>query len=159
MRRRDSGVTLVEIAAAVTMLGIVVALLVPTFVRSSRLEKVLACQGHFRTLHQADQKAPAPDARQVGGLYWMRLATAKPPLVEPDVLLCPLVEEKAACHYLGPIADPATLDAKHPIGSDSDRNHSDDGKQGGNVLLKSGEVVTDHSGIWAAAVRQGKCRP
>jgi len=55
--------------------------------------------------------------------------------------------------------DPAKLDAKDPIGCDMPQSHSEDGGQGGNVLLKSGEVVTDHTGIWAGATRSGKCRP
>ena len=44
-------------------------------------------------------------------------------------------------------------------GCDLERNHSDDAKKGGNILLKNGEVRTDHMGIWSTAIRSGKCRP
>jgi hypothetical protein len=54
---------------------------------------------------------------------------------------------------------PAKLDAKDPIGCDQPLSHSENGGQGGNILLKSGEVVTDHTGIWFGAARSGKCRP
>jgi len=114
MSRRDAGITLVEVAAAVTLLGIVVALIVPSIARSSRFQKVLAC---------------------VTGAGTRR------------------------CHYLGPVAEPFKLEAKDPLGCDLEDNHSDDGKEGGNVLLKSGEVVTDRTGLWNSAARQGKCRP
>ena len=63
------------------------------------------------------------------------------------------------CHYYGPAGDLSKYDDKDPIGCDMERNHSDDGKQGGNVLLRSGAVTTDHTGIWGTAMRSGKCRP
>ena len=40
----ERGITLVEIAAAVTIVGILVALLLPAWVCSSRFQKVLACE-------------------------------------------------------------------------------------------------------------------
>lgn len=159
MRRRGAGITLVEITAAVTLLGIVIALLIPAVSRGNRIEKVLACQGNLRAMHQAQLQAPAPGPKQLGSVYWLRLAETKPPLLSADRLHCPLVEDPAPCDYFGPGADPAALQPKDALGCDNPRNHSDDGKQGGNVLLKSGEVLTDHTAIWAGAARQGKCRP
>lgn len=159
--RRNAGVTIVEVAAAVTIVGIIIAILIPIWNRSARFEKVLACQGNLRTLHQASQKAPAPRAEEFGSAYWVRLTKASPPLVEESALRCPLFHgpDAPACQYLGPSQHPEKIDPKDPLGCDLERNHSDDGKQGGNVLLKSGEVVTDHTGIWGGATRQGKCRP
>ena len=161
MRRRDAGITIVEVAAAITIVGIIVALLVPAWMRSARFEKVLACQGNLRTLHQAASKAPAPGADELGRAYWVRLTKTSPPLVSAETLRCPLVHhpEAPACQYFGPTSDPAKFDAKDPIGCDMPPNHSEDGGQGGNILLKSGEVVTDHTGIWLGATRSGKCRP
>lgn len=159
MRRRDAGITIVEVTAAITIVGIVIALLVPAWVRSARFDKVLGCQGNLRTLHQAKAAPPGPD--EFGGAYWVRLTKTSPPLVAADALRCPLFQlpDAPACQYLGPAADPSKLDAKDPLGSDLEHNHSSDGKQGGNVLLNSGEVVTDHTGIWGGATRSGKCRP
>jgi hypothetical protein len=159
MRRRDAGITLVEVTAALTLVAVVVALIIPAVSRGSRIEKVIACQGHLRTMFQAQLQAPVHGPNQLGSAYWTRLAEAKPPLLAPEVLHCPVVEKSAPCDYLGPSFDPATLKDKDQLGCDSGFNHSDDGKQGGNVLLKSGEVLTDHTAIWAGAARQGKCRP
>jgi hypothetical protein len=161
MRRRDAGITIVEVAAAVTLVGIVLALLLPAWVRSARFEKVLACQENLRALHHASSTAPAPGADHLGSAYWVRLTKTSPPLVSEKTLRCPLVQQPEApeCQYLGPASDPAKSEAKEPIGCDATHNHSEDGGQGGNVLLKSGEVVTDHTGIWLGATRSGKCRP
>src|SRR5204863_10145011 len=76
MRRRavgERGITLVEIAAAVTIVGILVALLLPAWVCSSRFQKVLACEGHLHALYEAQVKAPAPGSKQLGSGYWARL--------------------------------------------------------------------------------------
>jgi hypothetical protein len=161
MRRRDAGITLVEVAAAITILGIVVALLVPAWHHGSRLDQVLACQGNLRALHQAQSKAPPPGARDLGSAYWVRLTKTSPPLVAAEALRCPLLRLPQApeCHYFGPPSDPAKVDGADPIGCDLPINHSDDGAQGGNILLKSGEVLTDHIGVWLGATRGGKCRP
>jgi hypothetical protein len=159
MRRRKAGVTLVEVTAGVTLLGIVVALVIPAITRSSRFQKVLECRGHLRDMHQAQAKLPAPGPKELGGAYWTRLASANPPLVSADKLRCPLYSAatSSGCDYLGPAEDPAKIGEKDPIGADAAHNHSDDGKEGGNVLLKSGEVVTDRTGIWGSAGR--RCRP
>jgi len=169
MRRQDAvlvrrslgegGITLVEVAAGVTMLGIVVALVLPAIVRSSRFQKVVECQANLHVMYQAQAKAPAPKSNQLGIAYWTRLTESTPPLSK-EALRCPVVEalDAPACMYLGPGEDPAKADAKDPIGCDLGSNHSNDGKEGGNVLLKSGEVVTDRTGIWASAIHYGKCR-
>ena len=161
MRRNDAGITIVEVAAAITILGILIALLVPALQNSSRFDQVLACQGNLRALHQAQSKAPPPETQDLGSAYWTRLTRTSPPLVTAETLRCPLLNLPQApeCHYFGPPSDPAKLDAKDPIGCDLPINHSADGAQGGNILLRSGEVVTDHTGIWLGATRAGKCRP
>ncbi|HLY75954.1 MAG TPA: hypothetical protein VKU80_17675, partial [Planctomycetota bacterium] len=84
-----------------------------------------------------------------------------PPLVTPVVLKCPFVDAPNApfCQYYGPSGEIEKLEAKDPIGSDMDQNHSEDRKQGGNLLLKSGEVVTDHTSLWASTIQMGKVRP
>lgn len=159
--RRDAGITIVEVAAAVTIVGIAIALLIPAMNRSSRYDQVLACQANLKKLHEASLKAPPPNPTELGGAYWIRLTKTTPPLVEASVLRCPLVHaaDAPACQYLGPAQHPDKIGDKEPLGSDYERNHSDDVKQGGNVLLKSGAVVTDHTGLWGGATRHGKCRP
>src|SRR6185503_18568626 len=128
MRRRDAGMTLVEVTAAITIVGIILALLIPAFARSSRINDVLACRGHLKTLYEAQLKAPAPGPKEFGRAYWERLATSTPPLVTRDALRCPLVDAPDAppCHYYGTAGDLSRYADKDPIGCDMDRNHSDD---------------------------------
>jgi hypothetical protein len=161
MRRRDAGITLVEVAAGITLVGIVVALLVPVLSHSARFQRVQECESHLHAMYAAASKAPPPGPKEIGSAYWTRLTETTPPLLSKETLRCPLVDtaDAAASHYLGPCEDPAKAGAKEPIGCDAEHNHSDDGKEGGNVLLKSGEVVTDRTGVWFSATRQNKCRP
>lgn len=161
MRPRERGITVVEVLAAITILGIVVSLLTPALLRGARHQKILVCGAHLKSLHQAQSAAPPQGPRDTGRAYWIRLTKTAPPLVSPDVLRCPFVEapEAPACQYYGPGGEVSKYEAKDPIGCDMELNHSEDGKEGGNVLLKSGEVVTDHTGVWGTATRSGKCRP
>jgi hypothetical protein len=161
MRRRDAGITLVEISAGVILVAIVVSLLTPILVRAGRLEKLQACQGHLHAMYEAQAKAPAKDVQDVGRAYWVRLTQTQPPLIDPSILKCPFVDGPDApyCQYYGPGGDVTKVIPNDPIGSDMVTNHSDDGKQGGNVLLKSGSVVTDHTGAWGRAIQDRKVIP
>ena len=159
--RGEGGITLVEVAAAVTLAGIVIALLVPALLRGARFQRVLECEGHLRTMYGAQSKAPPPGPQELGSAYWIRLTQTTPALLSKETLRCPLADsgDSAASHYMGPCEDPTKAGAKEPIGCDLEHNHSEDGREGGNVLLKSGEVLTDRSGVWFSALRQSKCRP
>jgi hypothetical protein len=161
VRQREQGITLVGVVAVITILAVVTSLLVPAMLRGSRHQKILACEAHLLALHRAQAAAPPAGPKEFGRVFWTRLTRTTPPLVAADVLRCPFVEapDAPACQYFGPGGDVAKLEAKEPIGCDLELSHSEDGKEGGNVLLKSGEVVTDHTGIWGSAVRSGKCRP
>lgn len=165
MRRREAGITLVEVTAAITVVGIVIAILVPVLSRSSRIDAVMACRGRLRTLYEAQAKASPPGPQEFGSTYWARLARATPPLVAPETLRCPVIDHHGHPHeappvsYYGPAGDVSRFGEKDPLGSDMEGNHSDDGKSGGNILLRNGEVKTDHTGIWVNALRSGKLRP
>ncbi len=161
MRRRDAGITLVEISAAVVVIVIIVAILVPVMTRAGRLERLQACQGHLRTMFDAQAKAPPSPTQETGRAYWVRLTQTQPPLLDPSALKCPFVEtpDAAFCQYYGPMVDVSKAEPKDAIGCDMPGNHSDDGKQGGNVLLKSGAIVTDHTGAWASAIGGRQCGP
>jgi|SRR5579862_8827822 len=162
MSRRDAGITLVEILAAVTVVAIAVALLVPIQARAARYKTVMECQAHLHTLYQAQAKAPPTKEQELGRVYWVRLTKLTPPLATPDVLKCPFlagVPDAPFCQYLGPGGEIDKLAPKDPIGCDFDLNHSTDRKQGGNLLLRSGEVVNDSQSLWATTIQTGKCRP
>jgi hypothetical protein len=161
MSRRETGVTLVEITAAVTILAIILALLIPVLVKAGRYDTLKKCQDHLHTLYEAQSKAPPTKTQEIGRAYWVRLTQTNPPLVTPDVLKCPFVEDPSGpfCQYYGPSGDIVKLAPQDPIGSDMDQNHSEDRRQGGNLLLKSGEVVTDHTSLWATTIQMGRVRP
>jgi type II secretory pathway pseudopilin PulG len=166
--RRRSGITLVEWMVILVMLGMVASLLVPGFVRMARQRKVEQCVSHLRALHGAqltlESQAPATPAARGKG-YWTRLTQTAPPLVTPDVLTCPLVDPRGTgeCHYLGPSGDVSKMEARDPLGCDQDTNHSENGREGGNILLKSGAIINDNTlspeALWASAVKMGKCVP
>jgi hypothetical protein len=161
MRRRDAGLTLVEVTAGVTMLGVVVALIIPAMAHSARFKKVLVCSGQLHEMAQTRAKLAASTPQELGVAYWKRLTETTPPLLSKEALHCPLADEPDAppISYLGPADDLGKYEAKDPIGCDQLSNHSDNGREGGNILLKSGEVINDRSGTWGTAVRYGKCRP
>jgi hypothetical protein len=152
-RLRERGLTLVEWLVGIVAVLMVAGLLIPAGIRAARQEKVLACKSHLRGLYQASAAA-AKESVPLGKAYWIRLNS-------PGLLRCPLVANSAAarCDYLGPSADPAGLDAKVPIGCDEPDNHGEGGREGGNVLMKSGEVHTDAFQLWGAALQEGHCRP
>ena len=166
MSRR--GVTLIEwillLVAAITLL----ALAVPAWVRAGRHERLVGCQAHLKALYAASTSPTLPkEPRALGFAYWTRLAATTPPLVSADTLRCPMVPVaiNRATDYLGPKEDPATLNAKEPIGCDIEENHGDHGKLGGMVLYKSGEVLPLHplepgavQDPWREATRN-KCGP
>ena len=159
--RRDAGITLVEIMAAATILAIVLALFIPVQARAARHEKLKTCQAHLHALYQGHSAAPQTKDQDFGRAYWVRLVKANPPLVSAENLRCPLVDESDApyCQYLGPAENLSKFDAKDPIGSDMEQNHSHDRRQGGNILLKSGEVVNDAVSLWNQSFQSGRLRP
>jgi type II secretory pathway pseudopilin PulG len=162
MSRRDRGITLVEITALVTVLAIFVTILIPALLRGRRQEKIQACQSNLKALFQAQTAHAASNPKfEPGRGYWLQLTKTSPPLVTPDLLHCPLavVPDPLGCDYFGPSSEVASRPPNDPIGCDRDTNHSDDGKQGGCILLKSGEVVVDHRGLWSGAFQIGRCKP
>jgi hypothetical protein len=148
---RCRGITLVEIAALVVVAIAMVAVLLPSLRAGSRHSDVTLCAAHLSTLHQSAQGKPD---QPLGRAYWVRLAAGQ------DVLRCPLAEHPAFpdTDYLGPARPPSGLKPDEAVGCDAPRNHSRDGKQGGNILTRSGRVVVDHTGLWADAI-QNACRP
>lgn len=141
---------LVLIASGLLLL----AILLPLRGRAVRLERVLACRDRLRTLYQAQAELPDPPPAARGRRYWTRLAETSPPRVEREILRCPLVEDPRApeCHYLGPSGDPAALEPQAPLGCDDVENHGPQGRRGGNILLKSGEIRTDDGMLWRQAL-------
>ncbi len=168
---RDRGLTLVEVLAAVVAVLMGVALLIPCFERASRHKRVEACRGRLLQLHRAmtahyaENPVSDPDRVPLGGAFWTQFTRTSPPRVGAEVLRCPLVDApgERECHYRGPGPYFGKLGEKDPLGCDEDRNHSPNAREGGNVLLRSGEVITDDNlraeegGVWGNALT--RCRP
>jgi type II secretory pathway pseudopilin PulG len=165
-RRGARGITLVEILVAVIAVLIVITLTLPAFGRIRRQERVEECAAHLWTLYEASStyygRTVETRPAKLGSAYWAALAKTTPPLVTPNVLKCPIQESEDAppVHYQGPVTDPRAMVKDDPIGCDLGWNHSDNGHEGGNILLRSGSVVNDNpshaGGLWFAA--GGSCR-
>jgi len=152
---------------AVVAIVMIAALVLPAFGRVRRQARVEACAANLHALHQAQAAhygKPGAPAPQLGAAYWGALAKTTPPLVQPETLRCPVNEDPQApaVQYLGPAADPRAMVKDDPIGCDTGANHSDTGREGGNILLRSGSVVNDNvlheGGLWGTAVGRA-CRP
>ena len=154
-QKHQAGITLVELLAAGMVVLVAGCLFIPVLAASSRSARIEDCAARLKTLYQA--AASLPSEAPVGRAYWTRLAPGK---VAPDTLRCPLADQHPLedSDYLGPAQADGKLEGEHPLGCDVPRNHSSDGRQGGNVLLRSGRVVTDHTNLWRAAI-QGDCKP
>lgn len=161
------GFTLVELLMGIVIAAVLIALLTPAIARGSRQSKVEACAANLKAMHQAHSIAtawPSVAAPELGKAYWERLLKASPPLLQPKTLICPLADPETApdLQYYGPNVDPKAMTTDDPIGCDLESNHSDHGREGGNILLRSGSVVNDNNhldvGLWGGALRRW-CRP
>jgi hypothetical protein len=141
---RESGLTLAEVFVGAMALIVVLAVLIPVGVRSSRLDALKRCVGNLQTLHRAMSADPASASAPLGSAHWTRLP------VDPSVHRCPLAEPVPGrtCDYLGPARPTASLGPDSVIGCDDPDNHGEHGREGGNVLRKSGEVLTDNGPVW-----------
>jgi prepilin-type N-terminal cleavage/methylation domain-containing protein len=145
--RQDRGLTAVELIVVIVVVGIGAAVTVPALLRGSRNDRLARCEANLKTLWKIDSDARAMGVTRTppfprGNAYWAAIAT------DPkDILTCPL----SGARYRGPAADPATLLPQAPIAADAPGSHGED--EGGNVLLKMGEVraVRESDGMWRYA--------
>ena len=150
--------TLAEILVGIVLVIILFVLFIPALSRASRQDKIQACAGNLGLLHKARQSASLPF--HPGSKYWTDL-----PGVDASALHCPLRDphEPLPVDYWGPSEDPSGRSEDEPIGCDAPDNHSHSGREGSNILLKSGRVVLDNrhgpDSLFGAAVRMGRCIP
>ncbi len=147
-----------ELLVLLGVLAVAVAMAVPAFSRASRHEKVQLCAGNLKGLHSAWSSLPKPVAERGRG-FWAAVAKAAPTLVTPRTLQCPFTEHvnPPPVQYLGPSTDPATMGGDGLLGCDEYLNHHPRGREGGNILRKSGRVVTDAGDLWRKATLEGGC--
>jgi prepilin-type N-terminal cleavage/methylation domain-containing protein len=145
-RRRDRGLTAIELMVVIVVIGIAAAVTVPAILRGSRNDLLVRCESNLRALGRADADARAKGhpPQGAGRAYWASL-------VQPEqaaMTVCPL---SGHSHYRGPKGDFSQLPPNAPIGADAPGSHG--AGQGGFVLLKSGEVraVREGDRLWQDA--------
>jgi len=151
----------------IVLAAVLIALLTPAIARGSRQSKVEVCAANLKAMHLAQLNGAAASTGappELGKAYWERLLKTSPPLLQPKTLICPVADPERApdLQYYGPNVDPRSMTTDDPIGCDLESNHSDHGREGGNILLRSGSVVNDNNhldgGLWGGAIRRW-CRP
>ena len=150
----------------VVILIVGAALLVPFFVKAANRAKVTGCQGNLSTLwtmenvYAKDHGNRMPEA--TGKDFWRALTRTNPPLLDEskwEISCCNARAEAkpGEIHYLGPASDVNRLGDYDPVGCDELFNHSSDGKGGGNVLRKAGDVMELNGADWRAV--SSRCVP
>jgi hypothetical protein len=141
--------------------SIVATLALPAWLRARRNDRIRACASHLRDLDRLRRELESsrdPNSKPpgTGGDLWKALAVGN-----ASLLACPVKRGAPVdgVDYRGPAGDIAPLADGDPIGADRPLNHSgSEPSEGGNVLLKSGEVQTvfPFDPLWEQAGKQTK---
>ena len=162
---REGGFTLAELLAAAAALVMIGALVVTVAVRAKRSDALAVCRENLRQLHGALQGSLADGTEHpTGRELWRSLL--RDGRVKPGALRCPLLEDGdhgPDVQYYGPAGQIAAAGAGDPIACDDPGNHSADGRKGGNILRKSGDVILDdtflgETALWASTLKT-YCKP
>jgi type II secretory pathway pseudopilin PulG len=141
------GLTLLEVAMIIIVIGILAAILLPPVSPGIRRARVTSCASNLRQLYHlgasyaSTHQGQWPGAK--GSALWMEFTKTNPPLIgrdELEVLLCPVKGEPdlGHCDYLGPSKTFSELKPTEGLAADKPGNHGDEPKA--NVLLKDGSV-------------------
>jgi len=124
--------------------------------RAQRMARVTRCASNLRALWQTQLQYQAwvcpygPLSPKRGHEFWHQWKRVHPSANDFD---CPLSEEgrRIGLSYRGPCRDANRLKPDDPVGADREGNHGPG--QGGNVLLKSGDVreVSESDPLWVRA--------
>lgn len=149
--------------------GILAALLLPAIARATRNAKATSCVNNLAQLWKMEHNymvmfggETKSMPSETGGQFWLKLTTTTPPLVDSSMNFfeCPLspnLRSAGTTDYRGPADNVNEYSDGDPVGADKEGNHGPG--EGGNVLRKSGDVLTVHEmdPMWSAA--GSKTRP
>ena len=163
-------ISLMEIIASIVMVSVLTSLVVPWVITAPRRSKFTSCAAHLSSLYKmteiySSQVSRRLDFRQLRGKkLWTWLVETEPPILQGDeaqFFSCPVkgTWQSGRMDYLGPSRKVNNLVDGDPVACDEESNHSWDGSEGGNVLLKSGAVVEDKAELWKRCIKEKECVP
>ena len=150
------------VVAAILALAILGSVGTVVVLRVRKRERVAACADNLRALLRAEmvnlsmtgRRGALPD-HPLGTPFWEQVRKTVPGL--DAHLACPARRGpiSGGIDYWGPSEKLSRLQGNGPVGCDAPGNH---GRGGGNVLLKSGDVVESDGELWERCMK-GACRP
>ena len=160
--------SLKTLLATILSLALVAGVAVPLMVRARRQARMTSCAANLselwkthsiNSIHGHRRSFPRDEGKQ----FWLQLSTTSPALVEPghEIYGCPVRGGvlRGQTHYLGPRKDVNTLGDSDPVGCDEAFNHGADGREGGKLLRKSGDVLSLEGPLWLRFIGERGCIP
>jgi hypothetical protein len=151
-----------EILVVVVILGILVALLLPTCHFPSRHPRCMSNLAQLWAMHrnyQAQFGGRKLLPTNTGADFWLLLTRTEPPLIDPsladiyDCSVSPTRGDTTHCEYRGPASDVNAYADSDPVGA---CDHGDDGIV---VLRRNGDVMLYPRGDPVAVAALEKTRP
>ena len=161
MSVRRRGITLLEILVVIVVIGILIALLLPSINGTHRIHGITSCSNNLSQMWKmmniyrsqfGGRKKSMPTA--VGRAFWRSLEKTVPPLIDvtsSEVFLCPVKGDGMIgdLEYWGPGKPISLLGDMEPVGCDAMGATPNHQEEGCNLLRKSGDVIEASMQDWA----------